>query len=489
MLLSTFGIKTVTLGSQLILAWKLSPADFGLVALAYSVTAFTAVIQRNGLREILVQRAPRFSEYANSAFWLSVVIGLTVTLLTLAAAPLAAHVYHEPQIIGILSILATGQLLLALQSVPGAKMQTSLKFRELSLVNLFEGVATALLTVVFAFAGCKAFSIVLPIPIVQTASLLIQLRISGFRPQRGFSWPIWKEMIGSSALLLGAALLYAFNMQGANIVLGLFHGAAVVGVFFFAYNLCNQATSLLTNNLYSVLLPTLSNLQDNIEKQTQVFLRVTHLVNLVGMFSCFLLAAVADPLIRALYGEKWIAAIPSLQVLSIGMTFSFSFALSINLITAQGRFKEMLWFNVWRALGFITLVAIGAKLGGALAVSWATAIFTLLFGPAITFIAVRPGGGGWKDILRGHAGPFLVGFAACGAAVMLDRFLPTQPGRLWKWAHVAAISGIASIFWLILCRWLQPSGWHDCVGRIKQMLGSRLAKSPEPGPQTLTPDL
>lgn len=477
MIFSTFGIKVVTLGCQLILAWKLSPTDFGLVALAYSVTAFTAVIQRNGLREILVQRAQRFDEYANSAFWLSLVIGLIVTLLTLAAAPLAAQIYQQPQLIGILSILAIGQMLLALQSVPGAKLQTRMKFRELSLVNLFEGVATGLLTVVFAMTGWGAYSIVLPIPLVQTTSLLIQLRLSGFRPRKGFSWPIWREMIGSSSLLLGAALLYAFNMQGANIVLGLFRGAAVVGLFFFAYSLCNQVTSLITNNLYSVLLPTLSNLQDDIKRQTQVFLRVAGLVNLVGMFICFLLAAVADPLIRALYGEKWVAAIPSMQVLSIGMTFSISFALSINLSTAQGRFRELLWFNVWRALGFITLIAIGAKIGGALAVSWATAIFTFLFGPAITYIAIRPGGGGWKEIIHVHLWPFLCGAAACGLAVGISTYLPDDTSRNAYLVKTVVISLTSLIFWLPLCRWLMPDAWRELEIRLKNIFQARFPRS------------
>ncbi len=476
MIFSTFGIKVVTLGCQLILAWKLSPSDFGLVALAYSVTAFTAVIQRNGLREILVQRASRFEEYANSAFWLSLVIGLIVTLLTFAAAPLAAHIYQQPQLIGILSILAIGQMLLALQSVPGAKLQTSMKFRELSLVSLFEGVATGLLTVVFAMTGWKAYSIVLPIPLVQTTSLFIQLRLSGFRPRKGFSWPIWREMIGSSILLLGAALLYAFNMQGANIVLGLFHGAAVVGLFFFAYNLCNQVTSLLTNNLYSVLLPTLSNLQDDIKRQTEVFLRVTHLVNLVGMFICLLLAAVADPLIRALYGEKWVEAIPSMQVLSAGMTFSISFALSINLTTAQGRFKELLWFNVFRAIGFIALVTAGAMIGGSLAVSWATATFTVLFGPAITYMALKPGGGGWKDIIRIHAWPFVIGAAACGIALTLTSFIPVHPTRIGNSAKVVIISMFSLVVWLPLFRCFARDHWNDVAVHIKRMLPARFQK-------------
>jgi PST family polysaccharide transporter len=470
MLLSSFGTKVITLGCQLVLAWILLPQDFGLVALAYSVTAFTAVIQRNGLREILIQRAPRFSEYANSAFWLSLVIGFIVALLTLGAAPVAAHFYKQPDLIGILSVLALGQMLLALQSVPGAKLQIDLRFRELSLVNFFEGIATGLLTVAFALAGWKAYSIVLPIPLVQLASFLIQMRWSGFRPQFGYHWPLWREMIGASSLLLGAGLLYAFNMQGANIVLGLFHGPVVVGIFFFAYNLCNQINSLLTNNLYSVLLPTLSNLQGDLPRQTQAFLRVTRLMNLAGMFVCFLLAAVADPLIRALYGEKWVPAIPSMQVLSLGMTFSISFALSINLMTAQGLFKELLYFNIFRAVGFITLVAIGARLGGALAVSIASAIFTLLFGPTITYIAIRPGGYGWLEIVRGHASPFLIGATACGMAVFLSSYIPEHSEQIWLWVRVGAIGSMSGLFWLLLCRWLQPEAWHECTQRIAQTL-------------------
>lgn len=470
MLLSSFGTKVVTLGCQLVLAWILLPADFGLVALAYSVTAFTAVIQRNGLREILIQRATRFSEYANSAFWLSLVIGLIVALLTLGAAPVAAHVYGQSDLLGILSVLALGQVLLALQSVPGAKLQIDLRFRELSLVNLFEGIATGLLTVVFALTGWKAYSIVLPIPLVQLASLLIQMRWTQFRPQMGYAWPLWREMIGGSSLLLGAGLLYAFNMQGANIVLGLFHGPVVVGIFFFAYNLCNQITNLLTNNLYSVLLPTLSNLQDDVPRQTQAFLRVATLVNLVGMLVCFLLAAVADPLVCAVYGHKWRAAIPSMQVLSLGMTFSISFALSINLMTAQGLFGKLLRFNIFRAIGFIALVAIGAKIGGALAVSWATAIFMLIFGPAITYIAIRPGGGGWKDIVDGHARPFLIGALSSGIAVGLAQLIPGNPDRTLLWIKVAVIGTLTTVFWLILCRLILPGCWREIHNHMKRLL-------------------
>jgi len=468
MLLSSFGTKIFTLVSQLVLAWALMPTDFGLVALAYSVTAFTAVLQRNGLREILIQRSNSFANYANSAFWLSLLIGLIVTVLTLLAAPFAAKIYKEPDLVKILTILACGQIMLSLQSVPGAKLQAELRFREISLINLLEGVTTATLTVIFALSGFKAYSIVLPIPLVHFASLLVQLHKSGFRPEWNFSWPIGCDLIGSSSLLLITGLLYAFNMQGANIVLGLFHGSAVVGVFFFAYNLCIQINSLLTNNLYSILLPAFSNIQENVIRQTQAFIRVSRLVNLIGMFICFLLAAIAEPLVRVLYGAKWMTAIPSIQILSLGMTFGISFALSVNLMLAQGLFKKLLWFNLFRSCGFITIVAIAAQIGGSLSVSVATAITTLLFGPIITYISIRPGGYGLLEVVKSQATPFLIGASSCGAAVLLCSIIPFPQGSIWLWIQVLATGSISTLIWIPLCWFFQRDAWLECSALVSR---------------------
>jgi O-antigen/teichoic acid export membrane protein len=48
--------KLGTVGSQVALAWFLFPADFGLVALALSVTSFAAMVCGANLRSILIQR-------------------------------------------------------------------------------------------------------------------------------------------------------------------------------------------------------------------------------------------------------------------------------------------------------------------------------------------------------------------------------------------------------------------------------------------------
>ncbi|HVF10908.1 MAG TPA: oligosaccharide flippase family protein, partial [Abditibacteriaceae bacterium] len=94
----TLGTRMASAVEQIILAWLLLPQDFGLVALAYTVTQFIDIVQQAGLRDVLIQRQAHFNYWANPAFWMSAVMGLAASLLMAAAAPLAASLYKAPQL-------------------------------------------------------------------------------------------------------------------------------------------------------------------------------------------------------------------------------------------------------------------------------------------------------------------------------------------------------------------------------------------------------
>ena len=463
---SSVGVKIIALGGQLTVAGLLLPKDYGLVALAYSVTAFTSILQKDGLREILVARGARFDHYANAAFWMSLATGLAVAVLTLLAAPFAAHAYKLPGLAGLLVLPALAAPLSSLQSVPGAQLQNEMRFRTMSLLNVCESLGVTTLTLLLAVAGAGPFSLLAPTPLVAAGSLVAQFRLTGFRPRWRLEWPLWRDLFGASGLMLGAAALYSFNVTGANMMLGVFRDVTTVGIYFFALNLTNQVSALLTNNLWAVLLPSLSRLQGDPARQMAAFLRVTRVVNLVGMMVCLLFAAVADPLIHLMYGDRWAQAIPVVQILAAAMTLNISFALSINLMMAQGRYKGLFWFNVWRALGFVVLVGIGAALGGAVTVAWATALFLLLFGPSITHLAIWTAGGTWKDVVGVHAWPLAISVAACGSAWLLTRACaPHAPA----WLQIASTSALGVLIGLPLSWLLLPDTCRELAERVQSL--------------------
>ncbi len=77
-----------------------------MIGLAYTVTAFIGVLQRAGLRDILIHRHAQFDRWANPVFWMSACLGIGGMLLTLSAIPLATHLYGEPMLAGLLAVLS-----------------------------------------------------------------------------------------------------------------------------------------------------------------------------------------------------------------------------------------------------------------------------------------------------------------------------------------------------------------------------------------------
>src|SRR5205085_6528342 len=73
--------RFVGFACQIALAHLLLPEHFGLVTLADSVAVFANVFQLIGIKEIMVGRQKRFDLWANSAFWITAVMGVFTGLI------------------------------------------------------------------------------------------------------------------------------------------------------------------------------------------------------------------------------------------------------------------------------------------------------------------------------------------------------------------------------------------------------------------------
>jgi len=464
----TAGVKCVTVIGQVLLAWLLLPNDFGLVALAYSVTTFIVILQASGVLEILIQRQKEFSKLASPAFWLSLVIGTAVSLLTVAAAPLAAKIYGQPELHGLLLVLAAATFLSNLESVPIAKLQTEMRFRPLSLLGIFQGAATTGLSVALAWAGFGAYSFVIPLPIVSAIRLVVLWSLA--RPPVTWHWGFdqWPSLLGASGLLVGAAFFFGVYTQGAYVILGLLHSAAVVGIFHFAYHLSLQVQTLLALNLSQVLLPSFAKLQDDLPRQTAALIRATKLLMLLAAPAALLVAALADPLINLVFHERWQQAIPVLQLLSIGTALNLTSIVTMNLLKAQGRYGFHMRVTFWRAVGFLVLVTAGGVYGGVVAVAAGATVAMAVFGPVSMYVSIRFGGMGWREVLDVYAVPVGVGGMACAAGVVAASYVPEVAGRdYWRVAVTCAVAG--SIY-IPLVRWLAADSWRELFERSLSLM-------------------
>jgi O-antigen/teichoic acid export membrane protein len=473
MALQTVVSKIVTISGQVVLAWLLTDADFGLVACAFTAAAFPAQINQVGLKEVLVRRGRRYHLWASSAHWMALAFGLLSALTTLAIAPPAAHFFKSPQILGLVMVIAISAPIDLLSQVVAIKIQIDLRFRAFAILAFILAVGGIVLSVLFAAMGAGAYSLVLPLPII--AALRLAIGWWMVRPpfDRKINLQRWRYLLGDSLIMLTARIFLVSLMIGDNLSLGFFHPKPVVGIYYFAYTMSLQTIVLFSINLEGVLFPTLSKLTDDLPRQRQGFVNAARVLAIVAIPVCFLQAALSDPAIHAVFPAKWLPSIPVLQVLCIGMAFRSVGFPSFSLMQAQGRFKTLSILLGAGAALFLTLTLVTSALASdstaAVRVAIAVAIYFALEGPIAMYVAIKYAGGGWRDVWNVYAIPVLLSAIACAAAAGAIRFLPAQT-RVDNLVRMMAAALIAAAIYLPLIRLLAPQTWVTLTSRVRAML-------------------
>ena len=468
----TVGTKIVNLAGNVVLAWLLLEKDFGLVGLAYTFTIVASLIQRGSVREVLVHRQASFRRWVNPAFWMAATMGVLSGLAMAASAPIAAHVYGDRQLIGIIGVLALAAPIQSLAVVTEAKLQNQFRFKLLASIALATTVMLIVSKVLLAWLGFGAYSFVLPEPFVHALRAAVLWWVVRPRIRLTPQFRRWRYLVGDSVTVLAANAAVTVALLGDCVVLGLWTSPAVVGVYYFALRNSSQTIHLFTHNVTKVLFPALSRLQGDVPRQTQAFLRASRALAVVGVPLCLLQAGVADPAVRLLFEPRWYAAIPVLQVLSVGMALRLVTEPSYSMLKAQGRFPLFLRLGVVSTVVYYAFAGVGVWRGGMLGVAVGVAAWLVVVGPIQLFLAIRPGGGRMRDVLGVYLAPCGAGALAVGLGVGAAEALPRSvPARDLARAIVTALVAIAA--YLPLIRRFAPDVCGELRERLQPMLSWR----------------
>ncbi len=467
-MLQTVITKGVMVVGQLVLAGLLQTEDFGEIGLAYTVTAFVTLITNPGVDLILLRRGKRFDLWSAPAFYFTLFTGILGSVIIVVAAPLVAHIYESPRVVGLLVVLALATPLGSLLIVPTAKLQTELNFKTASAIALAQSVLQTALTIVFAALGAGVYAFVLPVPFVYLAIAILLWRIVRPSIRSRDCFRHWKYLIGDSSYIFGQRLLVTIVMQSDNVILGALYGAAVVGPYFFAYGVATQAIRLTAGSLQLVLMAGLARMPAFSTQQTQAALRATRAIALCGMPLCMLQAALAGPLLHALYGDKWNEAIPLIQLLSIGLAFDVITWPACSLLQSRGKFRFLFFWSCLCATIFIVAIVVGAYIGKAHGVALAVCLFYALLSPPFGSWILWNSSVPARDIVEVYVRSLIVALIALGATIGTIGLSANLPSFL----QVGFSGGVGLVATLVAARTIAPASWNDIWTKLVSIFPS-----------------
>ena len=180
--------------------------------------------------------------------------------------------------------------------------------------------------------------------------------------------------------IMGFNYLTFFSTRANDFLVGYVFGPAELGYFTMAYGVLNAMTQILIRTSQDVALPTFSRLQEDPERFRRAFYSATQLTITLATPTFLGMAMLAPELVRVLFGEQWLPAVPLMQVLALlGILRSITFFKSSVLI-ALGKANWLFWLTILEVLLSFLAFAISYR-WGIFAVALATVIRAYLFFP------------------------------------------------------------------------------------------------------------
>jgi PST family polysaccharide transporter len=414
---SQIALLTMRMGSLMVMARLLDPNDYGLVGMVTASTGFLRLFHDFGLSAAAVQRVKISEEQASNLFWINVLVGATLSLLMVAAAPLIAMFYREPRLVWITVVLASGFVINAAGVQHSALLQRQMRFTTLAGIEVFSLSLSVIVGVLMAMSGYRYWAIVansLVLTVVSTACLwLFSNWIPGL-PHRGRDTRSMLQF-GGTLTINGIVTYLSSNVD--RILLGRWGGPVAVGLYGRAFQLINIPTDNINVAAGEVAFSTLSHLQDDRERLKRYFLKGYSLVLAITVPITIACALFAEDLIAVVLGPKWTGTVVLFRLLCPTILILGIFNPLGWLLMSLGMVGRSLRVDLLLAPVIIIGCAAGLSHGAAgVALGYSSALI-LWFIPHIA-LCVRGTNVSVLEVLRTASRPVLSGLL--GAVVALS---------------------------------------------------------------------
>lgn len=365
-------VKGLSFIAQVVMGWYLTQKDFGVFAIAWAIIGLASFVREGGSRDYLIQQGPlRYGELVGPLFWMAMTITMGLSAILVCTAGLIAAfpgslppAYRAPQLPWL---LVMGAILLALSTpsaFTSAKLQLELRFDTFSRVQIGSGFIRYGVMIGLAVSGYGPFSFMWAYIAVQIYELLVLGKIVGVNLFRLPAKPqLWRGYL-SLTIWLTVGFLGNFLVEWSSAAgVGLFANDEEVGLYYFAFNIVAQIVVLISVNAQYVLMPALSRLNEEPERQGLAILKITRSLMLVASGLCLGFAVIADSVMEFIWRSKWEQAVMPMQIFCIFFPMRMTYGLTLAIMQAKGQFKRWAATSLLEGAAIFTAAATGAWIG------------------------------------------------------------------------------------------------------------------------------
>ena len=436
--LTLAGSRFVQIAGTVVLARLLVPEDFGLVALALTISIFLGLVASLGLGGVFVVEQDLSEREKGTYLTMFLLMGAAFAVVMAALSPLAARFFHEPQLDEI--VLALSVMVFfsgGLNWFYEALMQRELEFRSRFVAQMVQAFTYMGIGVLLAALGAGVWSLVAGQIVAAAAYAVALLWLAPYRVRPAFDRAAAAHGVREGHGFL-VQVVTSFAAQNVDIVVvGRVLGAGRLGYYSMALRLSELPNWVIAESVSKVTFPGFARMRSRGDDVRPAFLSALKLVAFATCPFGIVLSGAAEPITLVVFGEKWAGMIGPLGVLGIWAAVKpvrGTIAWFLNSIGHQALLGRI---SLAMLVLLVPTVYAAARYGGVTDVAW------VVLGESVVATAA------------------LAWFARTRAAVSIGR----------QWQALASVSFACPVAWVACRAVAEATG--DAVGIVQ--LGAPLA--------------
>ncbi|MGH3022800.1 MAG: lipopolysaccharide biosynthesis protein [Gaiellaceae bacterium] len=386
--LTLAGSRLVQIGGTVVLARLLVPEDFGLVALALTISIFLGLVASLGLGGVYVVRQDLDEREEGTYLTMFLAMGAAFAVLMAALSPLAARVFAEPRLDEIVLGLSVMVFFSGgLNWFYEALLQRELEFRNRFAAQMVQAVTYAGTGIVLAALGAGVWSLVAAQIGAATAYAVALVSLAPYRVR-----PAWNRAAAADGVRGGSGFLVqtvtSFAAQNVDIlVVGRVLGAARLGLYSMAVRLGELPTWFVAESVAKVTFPAFARMRHRGQDVRPAFLSALKLVAFVSCPLGIVLSGAAEPIALVVFGEQWAGMAGPLAVLGIWAAVKPVRNTIAWLLNSVGHQALLGRVSLAMLVLLVPAVYVAARAGGITEVAWVVLAESVLATAALAWFA------------------------------------------------------------------------------------------------------
>lgn len=347
--LNTVSVTIIQFTQLAILGRLLSPSAFGLMAMLMVVIEIARVFSQMGLSEAIISKQDTSSDQLSSLYWINVFAGFTLYFLLVLCSPAIAAFFGEPELAGMLPVVALIFIISAFGIQFEALVRKHLFFDLFAKINIVSAVVSLIIAVLLAIQGFGVWSLILGqlgLHISKTLALIFIASRKAWLPGLRFKFNEIKDHFYFGLNRVGAMVANQVNSRIDQMAIGSLLGPVSLGFYNIAFRIALQPIQRVNPILTQVAFPVFSQIQDDNARLKRGYVQMIHLLMSINAPLLIGLSAAAPIAVPLLLGEKWTPSVPVVQLLCFYALFRSLGNAGGSLIMAKGKASWTLYWNL-----------------------------------------------------------------------------------------------------------------------------------------------